>query len=407
MSFVKGLFNFVLMLCLSILLALGLLYGIFNQSVLSYDRNQEMLESTDLSEEITDELLVRYTTKLESIAVDDGLLADFVETSSEGVLAYVLLESEQMPTVDVAFLKTYAQEKIEEEISTSLTENVDIDAMITYIKAVPDGQSISKGLDMYLESQELTINEKDLDLARDVFLNNKTLEADALKAVLLTSLASEYGDISQMKENLSLQQFFDDLMPRNPFTVLRQGYEVVDKNLSFYLPVFVILIVLLMTLIEFKLSNSITWFVLSLLVAIVPLQVLRLADFFMDKDYIDVLGQFTSYKTFMMDRIIERLNVYTLVVLLIMVVLIITKRILRQRVDDKVMAFVEGRKTLVGVVRASAILLVVLGTFLVSKNAEDFNRTYYNDLQEIQVDDFDPVDLDQVLGDGLNVDFDF
>lgn len=407
MGFIKGLTNFILMMSLVVLLMLTLMYGILNDSILSFKANIEMLETTKFSEEVSDVISVKYQTKLESVSLDHQHLLEFVQASSTGIAGYVFSEIDELPEVDVAFLKTYVEEEVARKLSESLIENLDLDELIRVVKEVPEGESIGKAVTSFAEESGFNISNSDTDAATKIFIENKALEAEALKVKLIEALSLEKVDTSQMKDSLSLQQFFDQLMSKNPFTLARQGFEVVDKNLGFYLPVMILLIILLMAIVEFKLSNSITWFILALLVAIMPLQVLRVVNYLIKKDWMTAFDDYSSYVDFMMSAMIKSLNIYTLIVTIMIVLLFVLKRTLKNRVDDKVEDFISKNKKMWMTVRISSFILVLIMSSFVISHLISYNVEYKNSLQEIQPADFDPIDLDDVLSDGLNIKYDF
>lgn len=407
MGFIKGLSNFILMMSLAVLLMLALMYGILNDSIFSFKANIEMLETSEFSEEVSDVISVKYQKKLESVSLDREHMLEFIKTSSSGMTGYVFSEIEELPEVDVTFLKTYVEEEVARKVSESLTENLNLNDLIRVVKEVPEGESISKAVSSFVEESDFNISKADIDAATQLFIENKALEAEALKNKLIETLAIEKVDTSQMKDSLSLQQFFDQLMSKNPLTLAREGFQAIDKNLGFYLPMMIILIVLLMTIIEFKLSNSIIWFILALLVAIVPLQLLRMVGFLITKDWLNVFDDFSSYTDFMMSAMIKSLNIYTLIVMVMIVLLIVLKKILKTRVDDKVEAFANRNSKRRIIVRSSSFILILMMIYFVTSHWISYNIEYKNSLEEIQPSDFDPIDLDDVLSDGLNIKYDF
>jgi len=382
-------------------------YGLLEDTVLSYETNVEMIKTTALTDEATDQVLIRYKTKMASLSLNDQIIKDFVEASSKGIMGYVVEETDTLPEVDVTFLKEHVIEEVDRQIAISLTENIDLDELITYVREVPEGESISKAVNAYITSTNLTIDENDISRVTSIFIDNKDMEPVALKAKISSELARQAVDTLNMKETLSLQQFFDDLMPKNPFTLLRQGFGLADKHFNFYLPFVIFMIILLMIVIEFKLSKTISWFILSLILAVIPLQVIRLLSFFIDKEFISVLDELKSYQTFMLDAIVSKLNVLTLVVGVIIIFLIIIKRYLKTYVDDRLDPLVKDKKWIFLGSRVGAFAMIILLCFLVGNKAKVETMDFVDDIRAIQPSDFDPIDFDEVLSNGLNVEFDF
>lgn len=152
---------------------------------------------------------------------------------------------------------------------------------------------------------------------------------------MLEALSKDFIDTSTMKETLSLQLFFDRIMNKNPLSLLRNGYDVMHTNVRTYIPWIMILLILIMACIEFKLSDSISWFIIFILIPLIPLQGLRILRFFIERDFVDLINGMESYKDYMLDAMIDRLNFYTIVGIIVIILLIIGKKLLQKYVDEK------------------------------------------------------------------------
>ena len=407
MTFIKGVSNFILTLVISALLFVSLIYGILNHTIFSVEANEAMIESTDFTEEATDFLLARYSMKLESISIEEGMMYDFVEASGMGVLNYVFMETETLPEVDVTFLKEYVDRQVKEEISRNLVENTDLDQMIEYLRAVPEGESITQALEVYVSEKNQDIYKNEIEIAARIFIENKELDNEAIKEKMLEALSKEFVDTSTMKETLSLQQFFDRIMNKNPLTILRNAYDVIHTNIRTYIPWVMILLILIMACIEFKLSNSISWFIIFILIPLVPLQALRLLRFFIERDFVDLINGMDSYKDYMLDAMINRLNFYTIVGIIVIILLIIGKKLLQKYVDEKVALKVEKQERAWLLIRIGVVGILFLILGFIGNKAQDKNLNFYEDIQALQPSDFDVRSIDEVLSDLLNVDYDF
>ena len=364
MGFFKGIFNFVLMIILSICLLAWFSYGLLNDSVLSYEVNQTMVEETPFTEEVTSEILNRYHTKLSDLSFDEEVLLSFVNESGMGVLGYILSEYEEMPNVDVSFLKEYVTTNVTREEASKFYGNVDIDGTIQALREVPEGESITKAIDAYLEGENVTIDQKDVDLVTELFLEHKELDDDSLKNKIITEIAYEKLNLNEMSTELSLQQLFDKLMTKNPFTVIRELLNVISKNIHGYMVLMMMIVFLLILVAEFRITSTSTWLTLSLVLAILPLQLIRLLNFVVDGDYFTVFNGMESYKNYMLDSVITKLNVYSIVVLIIVIVLFVLSKLLRRQANDKTDQIEDKKKNRFVLVRVAIVGVLLFGLYI-------------------------------------------
>lgn len=407
MSVIKGIFNFVIMLILSVCMMLFMGYKIMDQSIMSLEENQTLLETTSFSEEVANEMLETYHMSLSELNFEKETIIKFVNDSAVGVLGYVFLENDTMPTVDVTFLKDYVKDEIAEQSQHLLQGNVDLSPMITALRAVPEGTSVSNEIDKYINDSGFDINQSEIDMITETYIENKDLEDDALLQKLVSSIAYEKLNVDTMNTELSLQQLFDKLMKKNPFTILRNLKETADKNVSGYLLITIVLLVLLLITTEFRVGATSVWIALALIVSIIPLQLIRLADLFLNYEILDIFSGLESYKNYMMDNIISELNMMTIVVVISIIVLFILSRVFRSKVDTKIENATNGRSKLVMLTRFVAFLVLLLALYLNVNAGKNFNLETYNNLKEIQASDFDPQSVDLILREELNIDFDF
>ena len=419
MGFFKGIFNFVLMIILSVCLLAWFSYGLLNDSVLSYEENQKMVEETPFTEEVTSEILDRYHTKLSDLSFDEDVLLSFVNESGMGVLGYILSEYEEMPNVDVSFLKEYVTTNVVREESSKFYGNVDIAETIQALREVPEGESITKAIDVYLESKNVTIDQKDVDLVTGLFIENKELDDDSLKNMIITEIAYEKLNLNEMSTELSLQQLFDKLMTKNPFTVVRELLNVINKNIYGYMVLMMVIVLLLILVSEFKFTTATTWLNLSLILAILPLQLIRLLNFVVDGQYFTVFNGMESYKNYMLDAAIAKLNVYSIVVLIMVVVLFILVKILRRQVEEKIDLNEQNeqndqndqndkkKKSRFVLVRIAIVGVLLFGLYINTKACYTYNMNVYDEIATIKPSDFDPKSMDETLSGLLNIDYDF
>lgn len=407
MGFFKGIFNFVLMIILSICLLAWFSYGLLNDSVLSYEVNQKMVEETPFTEEVTSEILDRYHTKLSDLSFDEDILLSFVNESGMGVLGYILSEYEEMPNVDVSFLKEYVTTNVTREEASKFYGNVDLDGTIQALREVPEGESITKAIDAYLEGENVTIDQKDVDLVTELFLEHKALDDDNLKNKIITEISYEKLNLNEMSTELSLQQLFDKLMTKNPFTVIRELLNVINKNIYGYMVLMMMIVFLLIIVAEFRISSASMWVTLSLVLAILPLQLIRLLNFVVDGDYFTVFNGMESYKNYMLDSVITKLNIYSIVVLIIVIVLFVIGKLLRQRVNDKTDQIEDSKKKRYVLVRVAIVGVLLFGLYINTKACYNYNRNVYDEIEAIKPSDFDPKSMDETLSGLLNIDYDF
>lgn len=407
MGFFKGIFNFVLMIILSICLLAWFSYGLLNDSVLSYEVNQTMVEETPFTEEVTSEILDRYHTKLSDLSFDEDVLLSFVNESGMGVLGYILSEYEEMPNVDVSFLKEYVTTNVTREEASKFYGNVDIDGTIHALRVVPEGESITKAIDAYLEGENVTIDQKDVDLVTELFLEHKALDDDSLKNTIITEIAYEKLNLNEMSTELSLQQLFDKLMTKNPFTVIRELLNVINKNIRGYMVLMMMIVFLLILVAEFRVTSTSTWLSLSLVLAILPLQLIRLLNFVVDGDYFTVFNGMESYKNYMLDSVITKLNVYSIVVLIIVIVLFVLSKLLRRQANDKTDQNEDKKKNRFVLVRVAIVGVLLFGLYINTKACYTYNRNIYDEIATIKPSDFDPKSMDETLSGLLNIDYDF
>lgn len=407
MGFFKGVFNFIVMLLLSICLMVWFGYGLMNGSILSLEENQKMMETTSFTEEVTDEMLNTYHMSLSELNFDKEVLLKFVNDSASGVLGYVFLEYDEMPSVDVSFIKDYVSEQIEAESQHLMEGNVNMSEMLTTLRQIPEGTSVSNTIENYVQGLGNDINQSEIDKVAETFLENKDLDDEALLSKLIEVIAVEKLNLDQMNTDLSLQQLFDRLMTKNPFTILRVLMKVVDKNINGYIFITMILFVLLFIVTEFRIGTTSVWIALALVVSIVPLQLIRLADIFINYELLDIFGGLTSYKNFMMDALISKLNTYSIVVLVVIVVLFVLSRVFRKRVDDKIEKVESGKSKITLIARVVGFAVLILALYLNTNAMINYNKETIETIKSIEASDFDPMSIDLTLRDLLNIDFDF
>lgn len=407
MGFLKGIINFVLMLLLGICLMMFIGFNLMDESVLSYDANSEMLETTQFTEEVTDALLDRYHMQLDELRFDKDVLLQFVNESGLGVLGYIFGEFDEMPQVDVTFLKDYVEDQVDQEAAKQMDGNIDIDSMVEMLKAIPEGESVTAGIKAYTAQEGFDIKQSEIDAVAEIYLENKDLENDALAKLIVEEVAYERLNLNEMSTELSLQNLFDKLMERNPFTLLRDIYNLVDKDFSVYIPLTIFLLVLMIIIIEFRVGTSSVWLVLSLIVAIVPLQVIRLANFVIEKDFLDVLTGLESYKNHMLPIIEQKLNVYTIIVFVIIVILFVLSKVLRKKVDTRIENVEETKHSRFVLARFAIFFVLAIALFFNFRAAERYNMDMVNEIITLNPDEFEPQSVDLILREELNIDFDF
>ncbi|MBI9012561.1 MAG: hypothetical protein JEZ08_10065 [Clostridiales bacterium] len=407
MGFLKGIFNFVLMIILSICLLAWFSYGLLNDSVLSYEVNQNMVDETPFTEEVTSEILDRYHTKLSDLSFDEDILLSFVNESGMGVLGYILSEYEEMPNVDVSFLKEYVTNNVTREEASKFYGNVDIDETIQILREVPEGESITKAMDAFLEGSNISIDQKDVDSVTELFLEHKELDDESLKNKIISEIAYEKLNLNEMSTELSLQQLFDRLMAKNPFTVVRELLNVINKNIYGYMVLMMVIVFLLIFVSEFKITSTSTWLTLSLVLAILPLQLIRLLNFVVDRDYFTVFNGMESYKNYMLDSAIAKLNTYSIAVLVVVIALFILGKVLRHQGNDKVDQVEDKKKSRFVLVRVAIVGVLLFGLYINAKACYNYNRNVYDEIEAIKPSDFDPKSMDETLSGLLNINYDF
>lgn len=406
MRVIKGFINLILMLVLGISLFLWMGYGLVEDTMLSFEANKTLLETTTFTEEITDELLDQYYTSLDELNFEKDVILQFVTESGEGVLGYVFSEYDTMPSVNVEFLKEYVNEQIEEAAQYEMDGQVNMSDLITVLRAVPEGNSVSSAIKSFTKDAGLNIKNSDIDTVSNVFIENKELEDEALASKLIQSIAVEKLNLNEMATEISLQDLFDQLMTRNPFTVLKQVFDVINKDMKGYLPLAMILIIILIAVIEFRVTSTTIWYALALLIAIIPLQLLRIADFFIQNDMIDLFGGLASYKTFMLEAMNTKLNFYSIVVVVLIIVLFVISRVFSNKVDEKIESAEHNHKRMV-LIRLVVTAVLVFGLYMNVTKAIDYNMALVDDLSTIEASDFDPRSLDDTLSNLLNIEYDF
>jgi glucan phosphoethanolaminetransferase (alkaline phosphatase superfamily) len=220
-------------------------------------------------------------------------------------------------------------------------------------------------------------------------------------------VAYERLNLNEMSTELSLQNLFDKLMERNPFTLLREIYNLVDKDFSVYIPLTIFLLILMIIIVEFRVGTSSVWLVLSLIVAIVPLQVIRLANFVIEKDFLDVLTGLESYKNHMLPIIEQKLNVYTIIVFVIIVILFVLSKVLRKKVDTRIENVEETKHSRFVLARFAIFFVLATALFFNFRAAERYNMDMVNEIITLNPDEFEPQSVDLILREELNIDFDF
>ncbi|MCH4886795.1 hypothetical protein EZV73_04405 [Acidaminobacter sp. JC074] len=407
MGFLKGILNFILMIVLAVCLMVWFGYGLFDASVLSFDENQKMIEQTEFTEEVTSEILSRYNTKLTDLSVDDDVLLNFVNESGLGVMGYIFSEYDEMPSVDVTFLKDYVIRDVAVMEAGKLYGNVDFNDLIAALRMIPEGESVTNNFESYLDENNLSVHQEDVDQVIKLYLENKDLDDQALIDKIIGEMAYEKLNVDQMSTDLSLQSLFDSLTDRNPFTLVRDLLNHVKRNVYGYITITMVVVVLMILVSEFRVSTFSVWMSLAFLLAIIPLQAIRLVDFLVDRNYFDLINGMESYKNYMLDVMIQKLNVYTIITLVLIVVLFILSKIISKRVDSKIEGLEEKRSRPYALVRFAIFLVLALGLFLNVKGMYRYNMQVVNEIQAISPDDFDPNDLDVTLSNLLNIDYDF
>lgn len=407
MGFLKGILNFVLMIILGICLMIWLGYGLLHHSVLSFEENKTMIEQTQFTEELSVEIIDRYKTKLNALSLDDEVLVQFVRQSGVGVLGYVFSEYETMPSVDVSFLKDYVVKNVAAEEAGKLYGNVEFQDVLTKLRAIPEGESITKNFEAYLTENNMTFHQEDIDKFIAVYIENKSFDDEALLEKLISEMAYEKLNLNQMNTELSLQALFDTLTEENPMTVVRGLLNDINKNIYGYLTITMVLIFLMILVLEFRVATAAIWLSLSMLIAIIPLQGIRLLNFVVARDYFTLINGMESYKDYMMQVMISKLNVYTIVVLIAVVVLFILSKVFRSRIDTKIEGIEEKSKKRYVLVRFAVFAVISLGLFLNLKAMYRYDMKVYSDIQNLSIDDFDPDDLDVTLSNLLNIEYDF
>lgn len=395
------------MIILSVCLAIWFGYGLLNSSVLSYEVNEKMVTDTTFTEDVTSEIASRYNTKLSELSFDETILLSFVEESGLGVLGYILSEYEEMPSVDVSFLKEYVASNVTREEASKFYGNVDVAETIEALRMVAEGESISNAITTYLESKNLSVDQNDIDMVTKTFLENKDLDDESLKNKIITEIAFEKLNLNDMTTELSLQELFDTMMTRNPFTIVKDLLIVVNRNVYGYMLLTMVLIFLMIVVGEFRFSAILTWLSLSLFLAIMPLQTIRLIDFIVDRDLFTVFNGMESYKNYMLDAAITQLNLYTIVSMILILVLFVLSKVFRKRVDTKDDHLEEKKKSRYGLVRFGIVLILLFGLFLNGRACYNYNMTTYDEIASIKPSDLDPKDMDETLSELLNIEYDF
>jgi len=407
MGFIRGIINFILMIILGVCLMVWFGYGLLSDSVFSYDENKTMIEETSFTEELTDEVVSRYKTKLSDLSVDHDVLLRFINESGLGVVGYILSETEQMPSVDVTFLKEYVSTNVAIEEAGKLYGNVNFDDMIIALRMIPEGESVSQNFETYLTEKNMTVHQEDIDQVIELYLENKDLDDQALQEKIISEMAYEKLNLDQMNTELSLQELFDRLMDRNPFTLIRQVIEAMNKNVYGYMLITMVILFLMILVVEFRVGTATIWLALSLIIAIIPLQAIRLVDLLVDQNLFDLFGGMESYKNHMMDVIIGKLNTYTIICAIIIVLLFVISKVVRTRLDDKIEHIEEKKHNRYVIIRFAVFFVLALGLFLNLRSAQRYDMKQYNELMAISPDDFDPNDLDVTLSELLNINYDF
>jgi hypothetical protein len=140
---------------------------------------------------------------------------------------------------------------------------------------------------------------------------------------------------------------------------------------------------------------------------LVPLQALRLLRFFIERDFVDLINGMDSYKDYMLEAMINRLNFYTIVGIIVIILLIIGKKLLQKYVDEKVALKIEKQERAWLLIRIGVVGILFLGLGFIGNKAQDKNLNFYEDIQALQPSDFDVRSIGEVLSDLLNVDYDF
>ncbi|MBN2794978.1 MAG: hypothetical protein JXR88_06205 [Clostridia bacterium] len=407
MGFLKGITNFVLMLILGLLLMFWIGFSLLNHSVLSYEANEEMLQTTPLTEEITDALLDRYHMHLDELRFDKDVLLQFVNESGLGVMGYVFNEYDTMPDVDVTFLKDYVRDQIEKEAATQMDGNIDFANLLEVLRTIPEGESVTSGIKAYTRDKGFEIKQSEIDAVAEVYIENKDLDDEALLGKIVAEVAYEKLNVNEMSTTLSLQNLSDQLMERNPFTFLREIFEVIHKDFAVYIPISMFLLVLMIITVEFRVGTSAVWMMLAMSVAALPLQFLHLANFVIEKDYLDILTGLESYKNFMLPVLIKRLNLYTIMIVILIITLFILSKVIRKKIDTKIKNVEEKKHSRFILIRLGVFVVLAVLLFLNVQSAQNYNMDMIHEVQSLNPDEFAPQSVDLILREDLNIDFDF
>lgn len=407
MKFFRGVFSFAIMLILGTCLMLWLSFKIMGDTVLSPETNSELLAETSFSNELVSGVMDKYHMNTGQLQLNEYDLMKFVNDSGYGVINYVFLDTETMPSVDVSFIKTYIEEKIEDEIRKSLDGKLDVADYVSTVRQVKDGESISAFTSDYFKLNDIEVPKEQMDNVILQYMGNRDEADDVIVEKITKSIARENININSMKTELSLQELFDRLMDKNPFTIMKDFMEVFNKDVNDYLFIMIILLTLLIIVTEFRIRAISVWLMLSLLIAIIPLQLLRLVNFFMDKDFLGLFDGMSIYIEFMMEEAVKRLNVITIIALILIIIAFVTSKIIDKRNSSDSRVSDEKPKKRFKTVRAVGLVVLFFVIYSNFNSALDLNTKFYEDVSEIHESDFQIGSIDLTLKDLLEVEYDF
>lgn len=406
MNFLKGLLSYIIMMVLSICILLWLSFNLVNHTFLSVKANSDLINNTTFTSDLVDEILVKYNTNVGQLNFEEEDLIKLINESAEGIINYSLLESETLPTVDVLFIKNYISDIISEESKNSLDGKLNISEFVETMRKIPDGSSISESVSTYIDTLGIETSKEEIDNVVEIFISNKELTNEEISTKIVDSIVKSKINLDSMNTELSLQDLFDKLTKKNPLNVLRRFMEIYNKNVNGYLNIAIILLILLLFVIEFRIGSMAMWVALSLIFSIIPIQIVRLADYFVDKELLSFFSGMSNYTTFMLSESINRLNLLTIIVVVIIVILFVLSKILKSIRNKKS----EENKVEVKryrIVRIAGFLVLLVGLFLNGKSSYEMNQSYIAEVKEINVSDFDLNSIDLTLRELLNVNYDF
>ncbi len=407
MSFLKGLFSFIVMLVLSIGLFMWVSFNVLSDTVLSSNTNKRLLEETSFSSELVDAVLDKYNTNLGQLSFEEDDLMKLVDDSGESIIDYVFADESEMPSVDVSFIKEHLEKLITEESKKALDGKLDPNEFIQFLRELPDGESISGYGKSYFLSIGIEVSNEKLDELLSIYKDNRDESNEVISEKIIKAIAYEVVDIQAMNTELSLQSFFDNLTEKNPFTIAKDIMDIYYKNINGYLVILIVLLVLILVLTEFRVGTSSMWIGLSMVIAILPLQAIRIGEYFVDKLLPSTTGNVLSYKEFMLSSIIDSLNKYSIIFAIVIVILFVLGRVFSKKIDGKLDNTENKIRKKFLVIRFIAFCVVCFGIYLCVNSSINMNLDMYSEIRELGPSDFTPRSIDLTLRELLNVNYDF